>query len=600
MGWLKKLFEEKTVVGHNIKFDLSFLYTAGVPIPKRIVDTMLSEQVIHGLGMSEARNKGFGVSLEETCSRYGIPMSKTVRNWFTSEDALTQPFPQAIIDYGEHDVQVLEYILAAQTKALAKHGLTQVARLEWNAVGALVEAECTGVTIDTAGWRGFIASKANEASGYEADALLELGTAILLNRREVYQKEYAEYEQYAALKEEWKAKGALSDFYDTYGRMARPRPPSELPNINSSAQVLQAFATLGIPASDTSAETLEELSEQYPTVEILHKFRKSEKFVSAFGDSLLEKIEDDGRIHSTYVQIGASTGRMSATNPNFQQIPSQADGAMLRKNVVAGAGNIFVVADYANIELRIAADISNDSYMLQLFADERDLHTETARKMYKLGDTLSADEIKAMTHPATGLSYRFMAKKINFGLIYGMSEYALSKILKCSVDEAKEIMKRYFSVYPQLEAWLREQRDHVRATGYSVTMSGRKRFYHLPHQPERPQGRCSPEEYKSYIDAAKSYTQIIRSIERQAMNSPIQGTSADITKLALGEWMKLSHAPARLVAVVHDEFVVETPVVAAEETAKQLATAMVKGAAKLLKRVEIGKPDVHITPFWSK
>lgn len=261
----------------------------------------------------------------------------------------------------------------------------------------------------------------------------------------------------------------------------------------------------------------------------------------------------------------------------WQQIPSRTlDGQRLRACVVAEKGNVLLVSDYPNIELRILADLSGDRNMLKFFADGVDLHAATAKMMFNLPDNFDP---KNDRHKS-GVLYRSIAKTINFGLVYGMSAAKLARTLKISKEEAQELMDKYFGIYPGVVQWLKRQRALGTSRKYSVTVSGRKRFFQMPdpHSPD--------------------YRKIVSAIERRACNSPIQGSSADITKLALALAYERLPEAARIVAVVHDEIVVEVPVELADQCSTILAQAMHDSCTKYLKRVFIPEFDVEITPFW--
>ncbi len=269
---------------------------------------------------------------------------------------------------------------------------------------------------------------------------------------------------------------------------------------------------------------------------------------------------------------------MSCSNPPWQQIPSKTvDGRRLRACVIATPGNVLLTSDYPNIELRILADLSCDKAMLKFFADGVDLHAATARMMFGLPDSFAPKEDR---HPTVGVLYRDIAKTINFGLVYGMSSAKLGRTLKICKEQAQELMDKYFTLYPGVVQWLKRQRHLGPYQGFSTTVSGRKRFYELPD-------RYSPD-----------FTKIRSSIERQACNSPIQGSSADITKLALALSYERLPEKARIVAVVHDEIVVEAPEAMKDECAAILAQAMKDSCLKYLKRVHIPDFEVLISDHW--
>lgn len=609
VGWMQSLIDAYTLVGHNLKFDLSFLQSSGLTLSQRIFDTQLAEQVIRGVGISDARKQGLSVSLEDTAARYGVHMSKAERSWFIDLDKReewTKPFPEQQIRYMENDVTALFTVVDAQVKALRSLNLTSVAKLEFSVIPTLVEMELAGILIDIPAWRAFMVHKQAEADAAGDEALLALGVEVLKERYEVYTRERAAYDEYIDARTEvalGAEKGKKLQTVSAWKQLAmvvsKPRLSLDLVNIGSSAQVLTALHRLGAPLTSTDYAALEEIRDMYPVVSTLLAYRKAQKFCDAFGEALLQHVDVDGRIHSDYQQIGASTGRMSSRRPNSQQIPAKGDGQQLRKMVIARDGHMLITSDYSNIELRILADITGDATMLQLFAEGKDLHDETARMMFKLPNTISHAELKTLAAPS-GMIYREAAKRINFGLVYGMGATKLAKDLGISPEESKGLYKAYFAVYPGVVKWLAARKAEVVKTWYSVTLSGRKRFYTKPLVPSNP-GTCASHDALVRFETEKhEYHAQLAFIERQATNTPIQGTCADITKLACAYWFKARHQGARLIAVIHDEMVVEAPTGTADEVAHTLITCMHKAATHFLENVAMPTPDYVISRYWTK
>ena len=382
----------------------------------------------------------------------------------------------------------------------------------------------------------------------------------------------------------------------------RPKPDTSLPNLGSPKQLLTAFQALGIPTVKTGKDVLKQLEDDYPAVKLLTDWRQEEKFVTSFGDSLLQFVDHDTRrIHPEYVQIGASTGRMACSRPNWQQVPSKGDGKRLRALVTAEPGNSILTADFSNIELRILADMSRDSRMLEMFASGMDLHSYTARMMFGLGEDVDVEHAEAFP----GVTFRAVAKMINFGLVYGMSATKLSRTLKITRERAGELMEAYFSLYPGVQRWLEEQRTAGIHQLTSYTYAGRKRFYSLPNEPLRPATR-DVEVVNEWLDQRRLWKGQKHRIERQACNTPVQGTSADITKLALCVLHESINGDAalrdvtRIIAIVHDEFVIEVPTDLAFTANRVLAEAMMEAAATYLKTVTLPPVKVAVSDHWTK
>ncbi|HLD96624.1 MAG TPA: DNA polymerase [Patescibacteria group bacterium] len=337
-------------------------------------------------------------------------------------------------------------------------------------------------------------------------------------------------------------------------------------NLNSPSQIMEAFRRVGLDLPSTGEEILARYD--HPLAKLLLEYRESEKIISAFGENLLEKINPKtGRIHPDYMQIGADTGRFACSNPNLQQIPTD---SMFRSCFIASPGNKLVIADYSQIELRIMAELSEDPVFMKAFKEDQDLHALTASQMFGIPlDQVSKEK-------------RFQAKSINFGLMYGRGARSLAVQLGVSEDESRKLLEKYFRQYHRVKTWLDNiARDAIRR-GYSTTLGGRKRYYEKV-------GSDDP-----------NYDRQVSYIERQGKNTPIQGTSADITKMALvnlRQRIRKEGLAAVPIHTVHDEIVVEAPVSEAEQTAKIVKEEMERAGEILLKKVPV-KVDVVVSDIW--
>ena len=282
-----------------------------------------------------------------------------------------------------------------------------------------------------------------------------------------------------------------------------------------------------------------------------------------------------GRIHATFDQVGAASGRIICREPNLQQIPKPADKNDpydLRRCFVAPEGHKLLIADLSNIELRILAEVSSDATMLRFFAEGKDLHSETARLMFKL-----PSDVDPKTHLVNGKKARDIAKTINFGLAYGMGAQGLANRVGVDMITAKRLMQTYFATYKAVAAYLARSGKEGITRGYAVSLSGRKRFFTL-------------DELKARRGEA----------ERSAKNHPIQGTNADILKYAL--WLLYRQLPigVHVVLTVHDEIVLECPDERVEEATRVLKDVMVLACREYLKVVCIPEPEVLEGAYWKK
>ncbi len=309
-------------------------------------------------------------------------------------------------------------------------------------------------------------------------------------------------------------------------------------NINSTQQLGRIlFDQLGLPpvkktktGYSTNAEVLDKLRGKHPIIEQILDYRQLTKLKSTYVDGLGKVIGDDGRIHTCFQNTVTATGRLSSAEPNLQNIPIRTPlGAELRKMFVAGPGMALVDADYSQIELRLLAHMAGDEKMIEAFRSGRDFHTVTAAQVFGV----EPDQVSA--------EMRRSAKAVNFGIVYGISAFSLSQDIGVTVAEAKAYMDRYFATYPGVRAYMDHVVEQAKADGYVSTLMGRRRW--LP-------------ELKSSNFNTRSFG------ERVALNMPIQGTAADIIKLAMlrvRDRLKAEGLRGQLVLQVHDELIVECP-----------------------------------------
>ena len=295
----------------------------------------------------------------------------------------------------------------------------------------------------------------------------------------------------------------------------------------------------------TDAQTLERLRDQHPVVEALLRYREVEKLRSTYGVGLLAEVAPDGRIHASFNQTVARTGRLSSDAPNLHNIPVRTEGGKrFRTAFVPKPGAVFLVADYNQIELRVIAHLAEDPGLLEAFREGRDIHRATAAAVFDVapGDVTAAQ--------------RNRAKMVSYGLAYGMEAYGLAQRLGIAVDEATEILNQYFVAFPSVRAYMDRTVAEARAKGYTETEFGRRRY--LP-------------------ELASDNFRVRQAAERQAMNAGIQGLAADIFKIALvrlDSELESAGLSSRIVLQVHDEIVVETEETERDEVRRLTLQAM--------------------------
>ena len=330
-------------------------------------------------------------------------------------------------------------------------------------------------------------------------------------------------------------------------------------NINSPKQLAKAlFEDLNLPPQkktksgySTNAEVLESLLGFHPVVGMILQYRTIAKLKSTYCDSLIEKVADDGRIHSSFNQTETRTGRISSTEPNLQNIPVRTElGRELRRFFKAREGWVLVDADYSQIELRVLAHMSGDKNMKQAFSDHIDIHTMTASQVFNV-------PIENVTP-----LMRSRAKAVNFGIVYGIGAFSLSKDIGVTVREAQRYINAYLDNFSSVDAYMKNVIEKAKRDGFVETLEGRRRY--LPE-----------------LTASNHNTRAFG--ERVARNAPIQGTAADIIKIAMvrvDERLKREGLSARLILQVHDELLVEAPMMEMMQVAMLLQEEM-EGAVKL-------------------
>ncbi len=339
-------------------------------------------------------------------------------------------------------------------------------------------------------------------------------------------------------------------------------------NVNSSAQLCQVlYEDLKLPilrrgktGPSTDQEVLEKLSEQHPIPKAIIDYRMLSKLKSTYLETLPQLVAADGRLHTSFHQAAAATGRLSSSDPNLQNIPIRSElGREIRRAIVADSGCRLVSADYSQVELRILADVANDEALIDAFQRDEDVHTRTAAEVF------------GMAPERVTPNQRRAAKAINFGIAYGLSPHGLSTRLDIPTEEARAIIDRYFQRYAGVRRYLEETVEKARHLGYVETMFGRRRFIPDLHSRNRNAAQAA---------------------ERAAINMPIQGTAADLIKMAMiriSDAIASRNLRAQMLLQVHDELLFEAPEDEVAGLMDLVQTLMSSVAAlKVSLRVEIG------------
>jgi DNA polymerase I-like protein with 3'-5' exonuclease and polymerase domains len=506
-------------IAHNAKFDAKFIkHNLGVDIIG-LFDTLLASQLV-GAGDIEERH-----GLETVASRYlneAVDKSERLSNW---EFELSE----AQLEYAARDAAVLIPIREKLIERLKSESLIKCAQLEFECVSTVVDIELAGFYMHKDRW------------------LEQLG--IVEKRRE----ELAEQLQQVLAEES--NQGSL------FGGPERVDI-----NLDSHLQLTQALNRLGIPVPDSTRNwKMQPLAAQYPVIATLLEYRTVQKALTSYGQNMLELINPvTKRLHADFRQIGAPTGRFACTNPNIQQVPH----AVEYRRCFSGypEGRKLIIADYSQIELRILAEFSGDQGFIGAFNSGADLHKVTASQVFNA----SIDQVTK--------EQRDFAKRLNFGVVYGIGAQRFALMTGVTVPEAENILRRYFASYRELDRYLREAADTAVRDRQARTASGRLvRF--------------------RYDDKDR---QQISMTQRNGKNTPIQGTSADILKRALRLLKdELRDTNAQIVNIIHDEIVVEADAGNAQEIASKVEKVMCTAGEEYLKTVPV-KVETEIADEWVK
>jgi len=484
---LKPILENPKIkkVGHNIKYDLLAFKKAGIDVDGIYFDTMIASYVTNPVG----RGHGLDVLAFAEFGHENIKISELIGTG-QKQKLFSEVSIEDACNYSGEDSDITWRLYEVFGKRLKENQETEKLffNVEMPLVKILTKMEFWGVKIDDRFLGDLSARVGKKIAGLEKEVIKLAGVKF---------------------------------------------------NINSTQQLAEVlYKKLGISTQEvkktktgmsTGAESLEKLKDTHPIIKYLIEYRELNKLQSTYLEALPKLISKiDGRVHTSYNQTITSTGRLSSSDPNLQNIPIRTElGAEIRKAFVAEKGKKLLICDYSQIELRVVASIANDEKMLDAFNTGRDIHTETASAIFDV----SEDKVDK--------DMRRIAKVVNFGIIYGISPYGLAQATEKTPQEASRFIEEYFKEYPQIKKYMNDTVQSAQKSGYVETLLGRRRY--IP-------------------DINSGVMQIKRGAERMAINMPIQGTAADIMKLAMIEIDKqiLQKDPeVKMILQVHDELIFE-------------------------------------------
>jgi len=505
-------------IAHNAKFDAKFIkHNLGVDVIG-LFDTLLASQLVSAGDIEERHGLA---AIAERYLNETVDKTERLSNW-EFELSETQ------LQYAARDAAVLLPLREKLIERIKSLGLIKCAQLEFECVMPVVDMELAGFFMDKQRWLEQLRI-VEERRGELANELQEmLGEGV--------------------------AQASL------FG------PPRANINLDSQQQVTEALTRLGVPLPDSTRNwKLQPLAAQYPVVEKLLEYRTMQKALTSYGENMVELINPKtGRLHADFRQIGAPTGRFACTNPNIQQVPH----AVEYRRCFMGhpATRSLVIADYSQIELRILAEFSGDEAFINAFRSCADLHKVTAAQVFGV----STDQVTK--------EQRDFAKRLNFGVVYGIGAQRFSMMTGLGVSDAEDVLRRYFATYKRLDAYLRESAN--RAVSDKEARTGSGRLVKFNYDP--------------------SDRQQVSMTQRNGKNAPIQGTSADILKRALRLLNdELRTTSAKIVNIIHDEIVVEVDEGEAEAVAQTVEREMVAAGEEYLQTVPV-KVEAQIASEWTK
>lgn len=499
---LKPLLEDSGVlkIGHNMKYDWQILAREGVHITP-CDDTMLISYVLDGANHRHSMDNLSEIYCDHSPIKYeevaGKGKAQVTFDKVAIPDALT---------YAAEDAEVTLRLHKILKPRLAREKMVSVYEtIERPLIPVIAQMELDGVKVDP--------TKLHEMSD-------DFGKQLSVLEKEIY---------------------ALA------GREFNIASPKQVGEILFDEMGLQGGKKTKTGTYSTSVDVLEKLAlEGHEIVQKILDYRGLAKLKSTYTDALQEEINPKtGRVHTSYNMVGTSTGRLSSSDPNLQNIPIRTEeGRKIREAFVAEDGNVIVSVDYSQVELRLAAEMADVEALKKAFQDGVDIHSLTASRVFDVPLEDVSPEI------------RRQAKAVNFGIIYGISGFGLAKQLGCPVGQASDFIKRYLARFHEIESYMENTKEEAKRDGYVATLYGRKCF--IPGIQDKNQMR-------------------VRGAERQAINAPLQGTAADIMKIAMARMpkaLKSENLSAKMLLQVHDELIFEVPTQELDKTISTIKKVM--------------------------
>lgn len=557
---LRDVLESKDIIKifHNAKFDYKFIRSSFNIKCENIYCTFLVERII-------SCGKGLGYGLKDLCKRYlNVELNKEVRNQFIHLEG--KPYTESQIVYGAKDVEYLCKIRKLQLPTIDKYELNNVVDLENKAVLALADIEYNGLDLDQDKWNAL-----EDINKSKALKLLDDLDLMIVNDGRL---------------QAFISKFVQTDLFTNFDDIRKVDV-----KWTSPMQVLKVFKTLLPELENVNGKEMFKHRYKFPIIDKYIKYKEAMKLCTSYGGSFFKNLAGDGRIHTNFHQI-LDTGRVSSSKPNMQQIPAD---NIFRNCFTAPDGWRFVSADYSSQELNVIAFGSKDPVWLQALERGEDLHSTCAELVYGEEWTNAAEsdcayvKHKQKCDCPKHKKLRTNVKTINFGLAYGMGPNKLAGTLNISVEQAKTLIKKYFDAFPSIGGFLDKLGNYGKKRGYIKTF------------PPYYRTRWFTNWYPKIWDNKSSIMEL-GSIERASKNTPIQGASADMTKLALvliREYINITNAPVKMVMTVHDQIDTVCKVEYIDEWSNKMKELMELAANKIVTNGLL-KAEVTISDCWEK
>jgi DNA polymerase-1 len=567
---LKTLIESQKCLGANIKFDYKFLRKQGIKI-NEVYDVILAERVL--LNGLNSKKKSLDAIIQR---RLKYQLDKSITKSFINIQE--HQIRYSHIKYAAEDVQFLHHVRELQLREAHFKGLTNVVKLENDVTLAFADIEFNGLKIDKEKWLVLYEKNKKQA----AELWNKLDQMVIEDE-------------------------SLQDFIPKYVQGDFFNPPRAIHiNWDSPKQVLEVFKRFVPNLDSVEATVIQKFKSKFELIKVYLEYKEFKKLETTYGKEFLVNVKEDGCIHTDFNQI-VSTGRVSSKEPNLQQIPASND---YRNCFIPQHKDwVFVSADYSSQELALIAYASKDPVWLNALEHGYDLHSVCAELVfgkeweeaaeetcvyYAPDEDSNSDlqEVKILKHKCECKKHKQLrnaVKSINFGLAYGMSPFALSERLNISVDEAKDLINKYFTVFPKIKKYLESSAKYGLLNGNIKTLAPWKRIRYF-------------EGWHSGITYDREKVELKGQIERQSKNTPIQGSGSDMTKFALANLNNYLHkhdVPVLVVNTVHDQIDTVCPKEFSEEWAKILVEIMEK-SAQIIIPTGLLKADYTISEFWKK